>query len=72
VFTPATVIVLGAFAIMGGVALQRFRQSLQDRRDLKARLERNGQRVWREVRWTAFVLLIAWIAYQVVEHGGMH
>jgi hypothetical protein len=39
--------------------------------DLKARLGRNGQRVWREVRWTAFVLLVVWIAYKVLEHGGL-
>jgi hypothetical protein len=72
VFTPATVVILGFLAILGGVALQRFRQSLQDRRDLKIRLNNNGKRVWREVRWTAVVLLVAWIAYQVLEHGGLH
>jgi hypothetical protein len=71
-FTAATVIILGFFAILGGVALQRFRQSLQDRTDLKARLERNGRRVRREVAWTAGVILAVWAVYQVLEHGGMH
>jgi len=71
VFTAATLIIVGFFAVVGGVNLQRFRQSLQDRADLKARLERNGKRVRREYLWAGGTLLVIWIAYQVIERGGL-
>jgi hypothetical protein len=71
-FTGATVVVVGFFAILAGVTLQRFRQSLQDRRDLQARLQRNGRRVVREVLWTAGTLLVIYVAYKAIERGGIH
>ncbi len=70
-YTAATVVIVGFFAILAGVIFQRLRQSLQDHRDLKARLERNGRRVRREVVWTAVTVLAVWVAYEVAEHGGL-
>ncbi len=70
-FTGPAVIMVGFFAILVGVVFQRFRQSLQDHRDLRARLERNGRRVRREIAWTAGAALVVYIAYQVIEHGGL-
>jgi hypothetical protein len=59
------------FAILVGVIFQRFRQALQDHADLKRRLERNGRRVRREITWTAAAALMVYVAYQVIEHGGL-
>jgi heme/copper-type cytochrome/quinol oxidase subunit 2 len=70
VYTAATVVFIGFLAILAGVIFQRLRQSLQDHRDLKARLERNGRRVRREVAWTAVTALVVWVTYEVAEHGG--
>ena len=69
--TPATVIIVGFFAVLAGVILQRFRQALQDRRDLAARLARTKRRVWREVAWTSVTVLVLWAAYEVIERGGL-
>ncbi len=71
VYTAATVVIVGFFAILAGVIFQRLRQSLQDQRDLKVRLERTGRRVRRELVWTAVTLLVVWVAYKVLEHGGL-
>jgi hypothetical protein len=71
-FTAATVVILGFFAVLAGVGFQRLRQSLQDRGELKARLERNARRVRREVILAALTVLVIWVAFEVVEHGGMH
>jgi type II secretory pathway pseudopilin PulG len=71
VFTAATVVIVGFLAVLAGVTLQRFRQSLQDQRELRARVERNARRVRREVLWAAGTALVLWVAYEVIEHGGL-
>jgi hypothetical protein len=70
-FTGPAVVMVGFFAILIGVTFQRFRQALQDHGELRKRLERNGRRVRREILWAAGAALVVYIAYEVIEHGGL-